>query len=102
MQMFVSFRKGIIFLLFVLGLSTAAFVLAANPPEPTYDTATVDGNESEWSLANDFFADMYRAGDPTKKVESKLYLRYGCFDRNDVCTRAHCGRHAARSHTCPC
>ena len=54
----------------------------ATPPEPTYGTATVDGDPSEWNLAEDgtgdFFADMYRASKPEKPVESKLYLRYDC------------------------
>ena len=51
---------------------------AATPPEPTYGSANVDGDPSEWDLTNDFFARMYRAGKPEKKVESKLYLRYDC------------------------
>lgn len=50
----------------------------AGGAEPTYGSATVDGNPGEWNLTADFFADMYRAGDPSKKVESKLYLRYDC------------------------
>ena len=53
-------------------------VYGAIPPEPTYASANVDGNEAEWDQRNDFFADMYRAGDPNKQVESKLYLRYDC------------------------
>ena len=53
-------------------------VFGATPPEPTYASANVDGNEAEWDQRNDFFADMYRAGDPNKQVESKLYLRYDC------------------------
>lgn len=44
--------------------------------EPTYGSAIVDGDFGEWDLYDDFFADMYRAGDLEKKVESKLYLRY--------------------------
>jgi hypothetical protein len=51
---------------------------SANPPEPTYGTATVDGNPDEWNLNNDFFTNMYRAGDSTKPLESKAYLRYDC------------------------
>ncbi|GAB4395603.1 MAG: hypothetical protein OHK0053_04890 [Microscillaceae bacterium] len=47
-------------------------------PEPTYGTATVDGDFSEWDLSSDFFANMYRAGKDDKPVESKLYLRYDC------------------------
>jgi hypothetical protein len=51
--------------------------------EPTYiedpaDTITVDGDTSDWDLTENYFADMYRAGDPGKDVLSKLYLRYDC------------------------
>jgi len=52
--------------------------VVASPPQPTYDTATVDGDLSEWDLTEDFFANMYRAAKPEKLVESKLYLRYDC------------------------
>jgi hypothetical protein len=67
--------------------TSGTFVLAATPPEPTYGTAAVDGNSSEWNLAEDgtgdFFADMWRAGrppgdHPNPVLESKLYLRYDC------------------------
>jgi hypothetical protein len=51
---------------------------AARPPQPTFGTAVVDGQYGEWNLVNDFFANMYRAGDSTKVLESKLYLRYNC------------------------
>ena len=51
---------------------------SAAPPVPTFGTAVVDGNIDEWDLINDFFANMHRAGDPDKVVESKLYLRYDC------------------------
>ncbi len=47
-------------------------------PEPIQvpcGVADVDGVIGEWTEA-DFIADMFRAGDPTKPVESKLYLRY--------------------------
>jgi len=47
--------------------------------EPTYASATVDGSIADWDLTNDFFADMYRAGKTSGKVESKLYLRYDCY-----------------------
>ena len=46
--------------------------------QPTYASMIVDGDPGEWDLTNDFFADMYPAGDPTKDVLSKLYLRYDC------------------------
>jgi hypothetical protein len=50
----------------------------AAPPAPTYGTANVDGNSGEWNLVNDFFTLMYRAGNPSKPVESRAYLRYDC------------------------
>lgn len=65
----------------ILVLAFAMFpvsVLAAAPPQPTYGVADVDGDEGEWDLGEDFFADMYRAGNPEKDVLSKLYLRYDC------------------------
>ena len=65
--------------LVVFTLSAAA----ASPPQPTYESPTtviVGGGVAEWDLATDFFADMYRAGDPTKDVLAKLYLRYDCLD----------------------
>ena len=46
--------------------------------EPTYGTMIVNGDYGEWDLAQDFFADMYRAADPTKDILAKLYLRYDC------------------------
>lgn len=62
----------------LLATSVSAPASAATPPQPTYASATVDGNPGEWNLADDFFANMYRAADPSKEVESKLYLRYAC------------------------
>src|SRR5262249_53948116 len=56
----------------------AAATAMAVPPAPTYGTANVDGNTGEWDLVNDFFSLMYRAGDPSKPVESRAYLRYDC------------------------
>jgi len=50
----------------------------ATPPYPTLGTAVVNGFYNEWNLTNDFFSCMYRAGDPTKPLESTLYLRYNC------------------------
>ncbi|MBN1665877.1 MAG: hypothetical protein JW862_02275 [Anaerolineales bacterium] len=60
----------------------ASPAFAQTPVQPNYDTATVDGNYSEWNLDLDYFADMYRAGIATKEVEAKLYLRYDTL--NDV------------------
>ena len=56
----------------------ASAMAMAAPPQPTYGVANVDGNIGEWDLANDFFANMYRAGKTDKEIESKLYLRYDC------------------------
>ena len=64
-------------------------LVPANYPEPSYITEnseviTVDGDYSDWDLNNDYFADMYNAGNPSEDdfsgyVEfSKLYLRYDC------------------------
>lgn len=63
-----------------------AFAGCPSPTTPTanltYGSATVDGDSSEWDLAEDgsgdFFANMYRAGNDSKPIESKLYLRYDC------------------------
>jgi hypothetical protein len=52
-------------------------VAAAAPNVNTGSGITVDGSFADWTEA-DFFADMYRAADPEKQVESKLYLRYDC------------------------
>ena len=59
------------------GLFTASMA-AATPPSVQPGTAVVDGLTSEWNLANDFFANMYRSGNSSKPLESKLYLRYDC------------------------
>jgi len=56
----------------------AGIAFAANPPQPTYGTANVDGNYGEWNLTNDLFAKMYEAGNPDKTHLSNLYLRYDC------------------------
>ena len=46
-----------------------------------YAVADVDGDMSEWDMTEagpDFYAYMYRAGDPNKPIESHLSLRYNC------------------------
>ncbi|MBN2005123.1 MAG: hypothetical protein JXA21_17320, partial [Anaerolineae bacterium] len=51
--------------------------MAVLPPSGvTCGVADVDGDPGEWDLENDFYANMYRAGNPSKPIESKLYLRY--------------------------
>jgi hypothetical protein len=52
--------------------------LFGGPNEPNYGAIVVDGNPGEWDLNLDYFADMYKAADPTKAVLAKLYLRYDC------------------------
>lgn len=51
---------------------------AGGGQQPTYASASVDGNIGEWDLSGDFFANMYRAFNASKTVETKLYLRYDC------------------------
>lgn len=62
-----------------LGLAAVMTVsVAAAPPNVnTGSGISVDGSFADWTEA-DFFADMYRAADDEKQVESKLYLRYDC------------------------
>ena len=62
----------------ILAMIPATAAWAASPPEPTYGGAAVDGNSGEWDLTGDFFADLYRAGRPTKDVLARLYVRYDC------------------------
>jgi hypothetical protein len=62
---------------------TVLALIPAAPPEPAYledgDVMVVDGSVADWNMdVTDFFADMHRAGDATKKVEAKAYLRYDC------------------------
>lgn len=58
-------------------LVSVTTVSAVAPNVATGSGITVDGDAGEWE-AGDFFADMYRAGDATKEVESTLSLRYDC------------------------
>ena len=55
----------------------APATLAATPPEPTYGTAIVDGNVSDWGAAT-LFANLYRGGNPNNPVLAKAFLRYDC------------------------
>jgi len=69
--------KTMLSLLVVIVLVTSLGIVYAIAPYPTTPaTATVDGETSEWNLAVDFFADMYRAFDGDMQLQSKLYLRY--------------------------
>ena len=51
---------------------------------PGFGQTTVDGDISDWDLTDDFFANMYEAGNPTKDLLSKAYLRYNC-ETNTLC-----------------
>lgn len=72
---FIRSFLAVLLVLFTLGIPTVAL---AEPPAPMPGVANVDGDISEWDLTADFFADMYRAGNPDFVVQSKLYLRYEC------------------------
>jgi hypothetical protein len=64
--------------------SSLMLILAVMPSkvlgsEPAYGNGiTLDGDQSDWNLNTDFFADMYLAGNPTRTVLSKFYSRYSC------------------------
>jgi hypothetical protein len=67
----------------ILALTIALFLMLglfplsqAAAPYTAIGTAVVDGYSDEWDLEDDYFADMYRAGFDTMKVESKVYMRY--------------------------
>jgi len=74
-----AIQSLVIMLLLVVSFMPYSNAQAVAIPEPAYNVATVDGDPGEWDLTADFYADMYRAADPNKKIESKLYLRYDCF-----------------------
>ncbi len=50
----------------------------AAAPNPSQGSAIVDGNIDDWSLGDDFFADMTDAGIADRPVRAKLFLRYDC------------------------
>ena len=73
---FFSFTMVLVFVFAVFPISGAQ---AATPtPEPSYGTATVDGNPGEWNLTADEFAPLYQAGMSGKPIEGYVYLRYDC------------------------
>jgi uncharacterized membrane protein len=71
-------------LLLVATLASSMVLLqpaaAANPPQPTYASARMNGDPTEWNLnvGGDFFSYMYRAGNPSFPVLSNVSLRYDC------------------------
>jgi hypothetical protein len=67
----------------LLVLCAASVILIAGPAAaaiievtPTYGTAVIDGNISDWNLATDKKIPMYAAGRPDFPIESYAYLRY--------------------------
>ena len=82
MQRKLSIPSGLSIFL-VLSLIIPMTVMSAVAPSiPAYGTAVVDGVPSEWDVSGisspDFFAHMYRAGNPNSDNLSDLYLRYEC------------------------
>lgn len=69
-QLMKSWFQGMVVASLLSIVSVSSFALS-------FGTATVDGNPIEWT-ASDFYANMHRAGDPNKVIESNLYLRYDC------------------------
>lgn len=66
-------------LLLCIAFLSCALPVCAAPPEVSLGYAVVDGSyTADWDLTADYFANMYRAGDPAKQLESKLYLKYDC------------------------
>lgn len=63
--------------LLLLTVIAAPAVMAA-PPHPSPGSATIDGSIGDWSLGDDFFANMTDAGKPDADVRAKLYLKYDC------------------------
>ena len=73
-----SAARTILVILIIVALSSTGLACAVSPTPATGD-ANVDGFSSEWDLSegsDDFFAPMYRAGNPAKPIQSNLYLRY--------------------------
>ncbi|MCF6149168.1 MAG: hypothetical protein E3K37_10970 [Candidatus Kuenenia sp.] len=74
------------FILFIFGIAVNSNVItsvfAGSPPIPTFGTATVDGDGSEWDLTEDYFADLkgcqFCPPDSPPDTIAKLFLRYDC------------------------
>jgi len=57
-------------------VALAAFFVTSYPFAAQASPITVDGQYEDWNLTEDFFARMYRAGNPDKDQLSNAYLRY--------------------------
>jgi hypothetical protein len=74
-----AIQSFVIILFLVISFTTYGNARAVVIAGPAYNVAVVDGDPSEWDLTTDFYANMFRAGNPDKQLESKLYLRYDCY-----------------------
>jgi hypothetical protein len=76
---------GLFIIILTVTLFGTAPAGAAQPPEPTYGLALVDGDPGEWTVTDpavdphsDHFAPLYRAAKPDNDILADLYLRYDC------------------------
>jgi hypothetical protein len=75
----ISFVRSLVRVLpLVLVVVAFAITASADAPHPWQGSRTIDGDPSDWNLTKDFFDYMYRAGNPTKPVDSFAYMRYDC------------------------
>ena len=72
-QLFIA----IILLAIIPVVSADNCVCTGDPIEPNYGTATVDGNNDEWSEA-DYFGTMYNTGIYGNPPLSDAYVKYDC------------------------
>jgi hypothetical protein len=71
-------KYTLIALLLVICSAVAVSSVMAAAPAVVYGDATVDGNINDWDLVADFFDNMHEAGNPTKTLLSKSYVKYDC------------------------
>ena len=68
--------------LWLIFFSSQSFSQANCPTktiEVNYGTGiAIDGDTSDWNRITDFFANMHEAGDTTKDLLAKAYVRYDC------------------------
>jgi hypothetical protein len=54
--------------------------VSTNTFTDSYQVTTVDGNDAEWNLVNDFWSGMYNAGKITFELTANCYVRYNTSD----------------------
>jgi hypothetical protein len=64
----------------LLAVLWAPGIVRAAEPVRVLDPAgiTIDGSAGDWDRSADFLAQMFEAGNPDKRVLSRLYARYDC------------------------